>query len=665
MKRTDMSFNESLTPHKTYLYIKNDDLAHAILEYLHTFEIEAAHIPHHQNLEPVIDNDKTTIIVSIENEISGLDLLKKKYPKCIFIQISTEDKDINDITQTTLKHVLNTLEIPVDLKTTSFNKDNVYLTRLIKAQNDSLKKSTLELQEEINLAGKIHKALLVGRLAEKIPGFSISTIAIPSQAIDGDFFEFYRPDREHLDVVIADVMGKGISAALIGIFIQSRLRRFAKPLFNTAIFDRDKLWHEEILDIDEIIAYLHAESTDQLAYLEYFVTLFYIRFNIVKRTLQYLDLGASKPIRYNYLTKKISLLEGNNFPLGISSKETYIPKRVHYNKGDIFIFYSDGVTEAMNDHGEQFGVERLCHLLQVNSHLNSRELTEKIKHEVLLFSNQKQFQDDFTLLVIQVEFIDMLKHEKREVAHYSSTFSQLSAVRQQIKQFLYRAPGDSNTLIKQMQLAIDEIFSNIIKHSYRKSSKHTITIESTLTEEGVIFDISDTGFPFNVHELKPPDFTGHRSQGFGLYIVGELVDEIAYIPKKRETGRNRFRLFKKYIHGDNHMEYDTKKENNILIITPKGNSLDAKDVSHFKSSVTETIRDEEASGVILDLKNLHFIDSSGLGSLLSILRAVNMQGSDLRLSNMNKEIRTMFQLVKMHKIFEIYNSTQEALDAFK
>ncbi len=113
------------------------------------------------------------------------------------------------------------------------------------------------------------------------------------------------------------------------------------------------------------------------------------------------------------------------------------------------------------------------------------------------------------------------------------------------------------------------------------------------------------------------------------------------------------------------MDLKTAQSNHILIITPEGEHLDAKEAPQFKESVIKLITKEDINQVVLDLQHLQFIDSSGLGSFLSILRALNTQGGDLKLARMNKPIRTMFDLVCMHKIFEIFNSTEDAMRSFK
>lgn len=79
----------------------------------------------------------------------------------------------------------------------------------------------------------------------------------------------------------------------------------------------------------------------------------------------------------------------------------------------------------------------------------------------------------------------------------------------------------------------------------------------------------------------------------------------------------------------------------------------------------DIIGKSETQQVVLDLQNLQFIDSSGLGSFLSVLRTLNTQGGELKLACLNKTVRTLFELVSLHKIFEIFNSRDDAVKSFR
>lgn len=104
--------------------------------------------------------------------------------------------------------------------------------------------------------------------------------------------------------------------------------------------------------------------------------------------------------------------------------------------------------------------------------------------------------------------------------------------------------------------------------------------------------------------------------------------------------------------------------NDVLIITPTGERLDAHAAPEFKQSVLDFLISAEQKRVIFDLHSLHFIDSSGLSVFLSILRTLHRRDGELKLATMNKSVRMVFELVSMHKIFEIYDSIDDAMSTF-
>lgn len=100
----------------------------------------------------------------------------------------------------------------------------------------------------------------------------------------------------------------------------------------------------------------------------------------------------------------------------------------------------------------------------------------------------------------------------------------------------------------------------------------------------------------------------------------------------------------------------------VVIVLP-GSSLNVGNAKAFKQEVNLIL--ESHKQVIFDFSELHFVDSSGLGAILSCLRHLNARGGDLKLCSMSRPVRSLFELVRMHRIFDIYNSKEEAAAAFE
>lgn len=611
--------------------------------------------------------------------MTGIDVLKEAIelqPDAIRI-IITASNDLNTVIEAinvgqVSKFILKPWD-QITLSQTILNameqyrlkKENKRLYELISLQHKKLRQSHESLRQELRIGAQIHKILLMGHAPLDIPEIAIAATSEPSRGIDGDFFDFYRPSPEILDIAIGDVMGKGIPAALVGTAIKTQLIRFALPSRQAYFYDRHDLWHYDALEPEEILSLVHTETVKQLIDLEYFVSLFYGRLNLRKHTFSFVDCGSAKPLHYSAASQNMKRLAGPNLPLGIAKDEHYIAREISFGSGDTFLFYSDGVTEAYSPEGEFFGPERLEKLVKEQIDLPPTELISWIKKSVTKFTKKTHFNDDFTLIIIKIGDLSHLPKPQNLTGKFSSDLSQLKVVRQFIQRICQGALKDNTTLSGELQLAINEIFCNIVTHAYEGDSHHEIILNGEIDDKGVHIEIAEKGKSFDPSSINEPDFTGQRDDGFGLYLVRQLIDKLEYIPKGSATGWNRWRIFKYFIDLKDHMEITHSKQGSILIVILEGSHLDAKDTVAFKQQVQDLILTQNSTQLIFDLHQLQFIDSSGLGSFLSILRLLHARGGELKLANMTKPIRSMFELVSMHKIFEIFNSTEDALESFK
>jgi anti-sigma B factor antagonist len=101
----------------------------------------------------------------------------------------------------------------------------------------------------------------------------------------------------------------------------------------------------------------------------------------------------------------------------------------------------------------------------------------------------------------------------------------------------------------------------------------------------------------------------------------------------------------------------------VIIITLAGAQLDASSTEEFKRDIMPML--ENYTQVVFDLSQLGFVDSSGLGALLTCLRHLQSQGGDLKLCNIAKSVRALFELVRMHRVFHIFDTREEAIHAFQ
>lgn len=609
--------------------------------------------------------------------IDGIEVLKQAYeiqPDSVRLLLSAHTDHETIVKAINVGHVSHFISKPWDneplcrtirifLDKSALEKEMKAMQTLIVEHHKELAKAHKSLKGQLEIGAKIHETLLLGQVPKDLKGVSIEAATVASNEVDGDFFEFYRPLGDVVDIVLGDVMGKGIPAALVATAVKTQLIRFAVPPSHPIIFDRETWWHEDLLKIEDILTHVHSSIVPELIKLEYFVSLIYARIDLKKRVLTFIDCGFTKPIHWHAKEGKATFLKGENYPLGMVQKGNYKVKEVSFKENDLFVFYSDGVTEARSSTGEFFDTNRLIEIIEKECESSVENILKAIKKEVLEFHGKLNFDDDLSLIVVKIEQFSKVDNQNSGKVLFAADLTQLKAARDLVGRSAHQAPGDHEKIAADLKLAINEIFCNIVKHGYGSREKGPILIQIEHDKNGVKIEVSDQGTPFEPLRVTEPSLFGDKDDGYGWYIIRQLVDQVMYLPKQMETGWNHLRVFKNYCTEEERMDILHTIQNNTLVITPLGENLDAKETPEFKETVLGLIDETGINHVIFDLKDLQFVDSSGLGCFLSILRKLNAEGGDLKLSNMTKPVRSMFELVSMHKIFDIRNNPEEALNA--
>jgi len=241
-----------------------------------------------------------------------------------------------------------------------------------------------KLEHELEIARKIQTSLLPAR-APRVNGLDIAAIALPAKQVGGDFFDFIPLSENRLGLVIADVSGKGVPAALIMALSRALIRVNATQEHSiTAVVQKTNTLIQEF------------------ASLEYFVTLFYAILAGTRDNLQYVRAGHNPPILYRPVTDEIIFLKGNGIALGVVKEIELEAKQIDLKAGDTLLLFTDGATEAINPLYEEFGVDRLCELLRRNHRLKAVKIVDEIKNEINKYADSNQQFDDITLMVLKV-----------------------------------------------------------------------------------------------------------------------------------------------------------------------------------------------------------------------------------------------------------------------
>lgn len=243
----------------------------------------------------------------------------------------------------------------------------------------------VQLETELEFLQSVQKALLPQQPPE-IPELSLAAFSRPAQIVGGDYFDFLRfQDGAHA-LAIADAMGHGVSASLLISSLQAALRALVPESVSPA---------EVLQRVNRI--FLHNINFTT------FVTALLGHYEPGKHRLTYCNAGHNPPLLLNAYDGQETWLGPTGAAIGLV--EAYAPKArtLTLRRGDILLFYTDGVTEANNLQGDQFGRERLAQIVRQNAGLPAQELLHRLRQALNDFSNGKPLEDDATLLVCRMD----------------------------------------------------------------------------------------------------------------------------------------------------------------------------------------------------------------------------------------------------------------------
>jgi len=236
--------------------------------------------------------------------------------------------------------------------------------------------------QELGKAREIQEGLLPNVIPQ-LKGLEVSAAWQPARVVGGDYFDVLKFSDRKIGICIGDVVGKGISAALLMANLQASFRAFATESMSPGTLCQK---------LNEV--FCNNIAPDK------FVTFCYCTIDAADHRLTYASAGHCPPLVLRGAGATVLLNEGGT-PLGIDPDRKYADTEAQLEPGDRLVLYTDGLTEAMNSAEQEFGEPRLVELGNRNVTMNAAELLKTIMNEVSSFSGGS-FQDDFTLVVVAV-----------------------------------------------------------------------------------------------------------------------------------------------------------------------------------------------------------------------------------------------------------------------
>ena len=242
-----------------------------------------------------------------------------------------------------------------------------------------------DLLKDVELAAQVQRLFLPsGKPA--ITGLEIAGMMHPARGVAGDYYGYFPVDAQTTQIVIADVSGKGVPAALLMSATAASMRLEA---------NRDR----NMLDlVGRLNAEIHSVSDD-----EHYVTLLLAEVDTHKRTLRYVNCGHNPALLFQAQTGTLKRMDSSCPPIGLSPDEICELASADLTAGDVLVLYTDGVTEAENLLGEEFGLERLFATVRHGYSLSAEDLMVSIYNAAADFCGD-HFNDDATILVVKCNF---------------------------------------------------------------------------------------------------------------------------------------------------------------------------------------------------------------------------------------------------------------------
>jgi len=392
--------------------------------------------------------------------------------------------------------------------------------------------ASLRLQHEIEIAAEIQASLMPQKLPQP-EGFELAGIVSPASQVGGDFYDVIRLDANALGVMMGDVAGKGIPAAMLTTLIRSELRGQMLAGNSPA----------------ETVTRASFALEPDLNRLDTFATALVARFDPEKGAVWFASAGHTDVCHWQARTQTARQFHSTTLPLGLFPRRSSVEHALCLETGDLLVFYSDGLTEALNPNNEIFGWEGLEEVLRFIHMAPAPIILNTLLQAINAHQVGRPVSDDITLLVIrrqpqtpmpEAEFSFVLP---RELSYLKTLDATLQAAMNHLP-----VSGLSEDWRHEFSLAVVEHVSNLVRHAYANQSTGKVYGRLTRTAEQLTLDTMDSGVEFDMSKMpqlprRELNLNDLPEGGFGLPLIRAVMNDINYT---RRNGYNHWRLSRRW-----------------------------------------------------------------------------------------------------------------------
>ncbi|MGZ8190639.1 MAG: PP2C family protein-serine/threonine phosphatase, partial [Methylococcaceae bacterium] len=285
-------------------------------------------------------------------------------------------------------------EFPVEIGLSPIDSEEeiLVLTTIVditirKATEAKIRQAQVNLaiaQSEIKIAQQIQASLLPSALI-KSAHFEVTGCCLPADKVGGDYFDYFFRDEDRLDIVIADVSGHSIGPALFMVEARSAIRTQANTPRTPS----------ETLNVLNNFLFEDLNNSD------YFITLFYLQYDIQNQQLSFANAGHPPPLLLSTYQRECRQLDADGLILGVRKDVVFEEKTMLLAKGDLILIYTDGLTEAESPDGEFFGLQRVNDIFIRHAQKKPQKIIEALLKQLKQFCQTESFKDDITLIIFK------------------------------------------------------------------------------------------------------------------------------------------------------------------------------------------------------------------------------------------------------------------------
>lgn len=437
----------------------------------------------------------------------------------------------------------------------------------------TLKKSAQQLEAKARMEGELNAAAAIQRSllptqAPVIEGFDLASMFFPANEVSGDYYDFIAIDHERLALVVVDVSGKGVAAAMHANSARILMRN-----------DPALLNHPARLCCS-LNRSLQGEMPDNQ-----FLTMIYLVLDCRSTEAIYANAGHEPIVVSSPQRQKPLFLKPKGYPICGPTSASF-PERIQQERfaiqcDDMILLYTDGLTDVMSENGERFGEKRLYDLVQNLRTLDAQTFLEHIVETLRAFQGNADQPDDITMIALKrrcsdqrmkspdeqppiekkepsvaqiqrlVQYlrtegralgmadnvIDEIKIEAAEGIRLSlaGVSAQVELVRRVAKQAIAQTCSFNEQDLEDISLALDEACTNVIQHSYTRQTRGDIQVTLEFDSHKLTMTLTDRGIrgrSFNPDTFPPVkkahDVQSPKKDGMGVYLIKTIMDEVKY-----------------------------------------------------------------------------------------------------------------------------------------